>query len=223
MREGRLGVYLASGRETVTVNDNDLAVLVSDRLKALLQQQAKGLAAVGTQAQYDAYLIAQYAMAALADELLILEVQWPGSRHWSECPLEQRLFESSRAGQDVFARIDDLLAARAPGPWQEDLAAVFLMCLRLGFKGQHRGMRGAQRLKDYNTRLIRFTGTTSLKHQPACVQAYQYLIAGTVDERLAPLSRWYRLGAIGIAIYLLVSTVVWVVLTNRFMAVFGGG
>jgi hypothetical protein len=44
-----------------------------------------------------------------------------------------------------------------------------------------------------------------------------------VDERLAPLSRWYRLGAIGIAIYLLVSTVVWVVLTNRFMAVFGGG
>lgn len=219
MREGRLGVYLmATGRQSVAVSENDLAKLVSERLKALLQQRAKRLASVATQAQSDSYRIAQYLMAALADELLILEVEWPGRAFWEPCLLERALFESNSAGRDFFAQLEELLSSRGTGRLQEDLAAVFLMSLRLGFKGQHRGSHGSRQLRDYNARLIRFMGAASLEHQPAFLQAYQHRIAGTRDERIAPLSRWYRIAALGIVIYLAISTVVWLALTNRLAA-----
>jgi type VI secretion system protein ImpK len=222
IREGRAALELGGGQEGLAVSPQELAYLVSQRLKLRLQEQRKDVELTGTQAEIDNYRIAQYAMAALADELLILNVDWPGREAWEPYLLEYALFQSRCAGRDFFTRLDALLCARAVGPAEEELAAVFLMCLRLGFEGQYRGEQGEQRLKNYNASLLRFIGTTRTDHQALFQQAYQHRIAGTADERMAPLSRWYKLGALGLAVYLVISTAVWVALTGRLANALAG-
>lgn len=223
IRQGNLAIYLvgeAAAKQAVSVTANDLAALVSQRLKTRLQDQAKQVALVGTQAEIDSYSIAQYVMAALADELLIIETDWPGRDCWQQYLLERGLVGSSCAGCRFFEHLDALLSARIVGPLEEELGAVFLMTLRLGFQGQHRGAQGELQLRHYNTRLIRLIGNTGGGHQASFQQAYQHRIVGACDERMAPLSRWYRFAAIGCGFYLLISTVVWVTLTNRLITLF---
>ena len=225
IREGQVPMYLAMGtvaKDTAALSAGELAALVSQRLKARLQEQAKSVALVGTQAEIDSYHIAQYAMAALADELFIIETDWPGREAWQQYLLERQLMGSTCAGCAFFERLDELLSARAVGPLEEELAAVFLMSLRLGFQGEHRGTHGEPHLKRYNTRLIRFIGNGSAAHQASFQEAYRHRLSGASDERMAPLSRWYRFGAIGLAVYLIISTCVWVTMTDRFTSILRG-
>ena len=76
-----------------------------------------------------------YLMAAFADESFICLLDWPGKDYWAEHLMELRLFHSQIAGQEIFHRIDTLLARQDFGT--EELAAVYLMVLALGFKGQY--------------------------------------------------------------------------------------
>jgi type VI secretion system protein ImpK len=226
IHEGQVPMYLAGGsaaNSAASVSAGDLAALVSQRLKMRLQDQAKHVALIGTQAEIDSYRIAQYAMAALADELLIIETDWSGRDAWQQYLLEQSVVGSSCAGCGFFEYLDELLNSRTVGPLEEELAAVFLMSLRLGFQGEYRGTHGESHLKHYNTRLIRFMGNGGGAHRASFQQAYEHRIAGASDERMAPLSRWYRFGAIALAVYLLISTVVWITLTDRLTNVFRGG
>src|SRR5579859_742019 len=76
IREGQLPMYLAMGgtpKDPVALSGGELAALVSQRLQTRLQEQARDVALAGTQAEIDNYRIAQYAMAALADEVFIIE------------------------------------------------------------------------------------------------------------------------------------------------------
>ena len=230
VHEGRLAAYLSSGVANVTVDGqqmsgNDMAAMLQQRLKMRLQEQAKRVAGAGLQADIDAYRTAQYAMAVLADELFVIDVDWPGRGAWQHYLLEEVLFASSNGGRELFTRLDELLSSRARHSLLEDIAAVYLMTLRLGFQGQYRGSHGAPLLKNYCDRLVRFAGenTASQEHQPAFAQAYRHRIVGSRDERMAPISRWYTLGAIGAAVYVVISTVVWISLTDRFLDVFGNG
>ncbi|HEY6923991.1 MAG TPA: DotU family type IV/VI secretion system protein, partial [Steroidobacteraceae bacterium] len=212
----------AAAKDAMSVTASDLAALVSQRLRARLQDQARHVASVGTQAEIDSNSIAQYAMAALADELFIIETDWPGRELWQQYLLERALAGSSFAGCRFFEYLDDLLGARTVGPLEEELAAVFLMSLRLGFQGQCRGGQGEQHLRHYNTRLIRLIGSIDAGHHASFLQAYQYRLVGASDERMAPLSRWYRFAAIGVGLYLLISTLVWVTMTDRLLTLFSG-
>jgi len=226
IRAGQLPMYLAMGgiaKDAVALSAGELAALVSQRLQTRLQEHARDVALAGTQAEIDSYSIAQYAMAALADEVFIIETDWPGREAWQQYLLEQQLMGSRCAGSAFFDRLDDLLSSRAVGPLEEELAAVFLMCLRLGFQGEHRGTRGEPHLKRYNTRLIRFIGHGGPAHQASFQEAYQHRLSGASDERMAPLSRWYRFAAIGLGVYLIISTCVWVTMTDRFTSTFRGG
>ncbi|MBI3897232.1 MAG: DotU family type IV/VI secretion system protein [Gammaproteobacteria bacterium] len=225
IRDGRLPLYLGDGKEPVAANGNDLAAAVSQRLKSRLQQQARMLKTCGTEAEIEVYGGAQYAMVALADELFILEVDWPGRDAWQQVLLEQGLFGSSNAGRRFFAQLDELLKSRVQNPLNDDLAAVFLIALQLGFKGEYRGQRNAPVLKSYREKLIQFLGAghATLMERPAFLQAYQYRISEPRGERLAPVSRWYRLAALGLLIYLMVSSVVWMALIQHFNDVLNGG
>lgn len=224
IREGRLPLYLAGGKEPVALNGNDLAAMVGQRLKQRLQQQARIVRETGTEAEIEAYRIAQYAMAALADEIFILEVDWPGRAFWQHYVIERALFQSDNAGRDFFLQTDRLLASRVQNALQEDLAAVFLIALQLGFKGQYRGAHGALVLKSYREKLIRFIGAGHgmLRAQPGFPQAYQYRVSEARGERLAPLARWYRWGALIALTYVVLSTIVWMLLISRFNEVLGG-
>src|SRR5260221_3893579 len=105
IREGQVPMYLAMGgvaKDTAAPSAGELAALVSQRLGTRLQEQGKNVALVGTQAEIDSYSIAQYAMAALADELFIIETDWPGREAWQQYLLEQQLMGSSCAGGAFF-------------------------------------------------------------------------------------------------------------------------
>jgi type IV/VI secretion system ImpK/VasF family protein len=96
---------------------------------------------------------AQFAFAALLDELLVFS-DWPGASAWEAQPLEARIFGTRSAGERVPDAIETLLAQRDPA--RRDLANVYLSCLELGFKGKLRGEAGAMRLDQLRHALFGF-------------------------------------------------------------------
>jgi type VI secretion system protein ImpK len=224
--EGRLSAYLASDDEPAPTRGADLALRVSSRLTGILRAQARDVAARGTTTEIKAYTMAQYVMAALADEIFILdpELPWAGRDAWLEVLLEHKLFRTGDAGQRFFTFADEILHAPERTALHTDLASVFLLALQLGFKGRYRGEHGAEMLRGYRRQLYNFTRQQSVADpsQPAFLQAYQHLLQEEKGERYAPLSRWFALGRIALVAYLVVSTLVWVALMHPFEKTFGG-
>lgn len=223
VREGRLPQYLGA-EGTETPGGARMAAMVSERLRALLAQQAKAVrAAPATEAELRAYGVAQYVMAALADEIFVLDLEWGGREAWVHWLLEHALFSSRCAGREFFQHGDQLLRAGPRSALHADLAAVFLLALRLGFKGQHRDGGDASVLSDYRERLLRFIRARSggAGEGAAFPQAYRNPLRGEKEQRIAPLRRWYLAGAAMLALYLLVSSLVWVLSLRPFYAQFG--
>ena len=222
-RDGRLPLYLAQGERTEGLSGVELAAMASRRLYGKLARQARAVRADATEQELKAYLEAQYIMAALADEIFILELDWSGRTHWLNYLLEAALFRTHCAGRQVFAYADQLLRTRAPTSLHIDLASVILITLQLGFKGQYRGEHAEPKLREYRNKLLQFVTARrrSTENQPGFPQAYQHRIAETEDRRIAPLSRWYWAGGIAVGIYLVISSLVWVLLWQPFHAEFG--
>lgn len=107
------------------------AEIVAARLAAMLERllgppgQSEAAAALRREACY--------AMAALADDIFLHDVDWPGRDAWRGLLLEYRLFRSHAAGEEVFARIERLLRTRGRGPVA--LAQLYLLVLQQGFRG----------------------------------------------------------------------------------------
>lgn len=222
IRQGRLPLYLGA-EESSAAGGAQMAAMVSGRLYQLLERQAKAVrAAPATEAEVKAYDLARYVMAALADEIFILELDWAGRDAWTHWLLEHALFGTRSAGRELFMHADRLLRAGAQGPQQVDLAAVFLLALRLGFKGQHRGdPQGA--LRDYSTRLLQFIRARRRmpEEEPAFPQPYQHPLSAREESRMTPLTRWYVAGGVALALYLLASSVIWVLALRPFYARLG--
>ena len=130
-------------------------VAIRRALVTLLERQAMEAGREGGDVAVDLYRRAQYAMAALADEVFLHMAEWSGRDAWREDLIEARLFNSRRAGEELFERIDDLLRER--DGLHTELARIYLTVLALGFQGKYRGQRDAeQELADYRRRLYRF-------------------------------------------------------------------
>lgn len=223
IRDGNLPMYLGGDQAVVNVGGQDLAAMVSYRLKNRLTDQLSAVEKTGTNAEMEAYRVAQYVMAVQADELFILDLDWPGREAWSGYLLEMSLFRTGNAGHEFFVRLEELLKSRAQDPLQEELATVFLMAMQLGFKGKYRGAKGEATLRQLRQKLLQFIGAghESQYATPAFQQAYQYRLSEARGERLAPLSRWYYIGTALVLMYLGVSSVVWWLSVQRFSAIFG--
>lgn len=221
--QGRLSAYLATGDETPPTSGADLAARVSARLEALLRRQTNEVRREGSEQEIRMHTLAQYVMAAMADEIFILELDWPGREAWLEFLLEYKLCRTRNAGRKFFELADQLLHTHGRSALHADLASVFVLALQLGFKGQYRGREGEMVLRDYRAKLYRFSNAGSRPDSglPAFEQAYQHRLAGDADARLAPLSRWYVAGQIGVAAWLAVSTLVWVTSLYPFEQAFG--
>ncbi|QDQ28510.1 DotU family type IV/VI secretion system protein [Chitinimonas arctica] len=209
--DGRLAL-LFGGALPAQANAHDLATLVSGRLAQKLQAQSREVQATGTEAEQRAYRVAQFTMAALADEIFILEVNWPAGEHWLSHLLEQALFRRHQAGRMFFELLADLLRGRGRGQLQLELAAVFLLALQLGFKGEYRGRLGQSALAEYRQRLLRFIAARRPSEElaaPAFPQAAAYTLSDADDRRLAPLTPWYKAVGLGLLAYLLISSAVW--------------
>ena len=216
--DGRLAAVLTVGDEAAPSEPGDLAARVSGRLAGVLHAQSKEVMRTGTAGEVKAHRMALYAMAALADELFILEIDWVGREAWLEVLLEHKLFRSRNAGVRFFAIAEALLATRNRGALHVDLAAVMLMAMQLGFKGQYRGEQGEQSLEEMRARLFRVVARNRFTqpHGPAFPQALQQLQTGGDAQRLAPLTPWFVASGIALLIYLVISTALWIQLMEPF-------
>jgi type VI secretion system protein ImpK len=214
LREGRLAAYLSVASEAPPATGQDQALRVASRLAQVLDGQARALAQGGASAEVKAGRIARYAMAALADEILLLDDElppWSGRDAWLGVLLERRLFGTNDAGQRFFVLADQVLAASDRSVLRLDLASVFLLALQLGFKGRYRGAEGAASLANYRHRLhlVARRSAATESGLPAFPQAYEQLLVGEQEQRFAPLARWYAPALTAAAAYLLISTGVW--------------
>lgn len=150
------------------------------RLTVLLERQALEASREGGDFALEIYRRAQYAMAAIADETF-LHLDWVGRDAWREHLLETKLFNSHRAGEEVFERIEELLRNR--DSLYGELARIYLMILALGFQGKFRGQPDAEQdIDGYRRRLHRFI----YGRDPQAVRGNEQLApaayASTLDE-----------------------------------------
>ncbi len=130
------------------------AEIVIRRLQDFLEAQAVQVGRTATDLMISQHREAQYAMAALADDLFIHDVEWTGREIWRGVLLEQALFRTRLAGERVFDRMEALLASNDRRLVQ--LAAVYLCVLGMGFKGRYRVPGGESTLRNYSARLFEF-------------------------------------------------------------------
>ncbi|HUU46318.1 MAG TPA: type IVB secretion system protein IcmH/DotU [Acidobacteriota bacterium] len=78
-------------------------------------------------------LSARFALTAFIDEA-INRSDWPGRAAWSNRPLSLEYFNTNRAGDEFFDRLE---ALRARPEAHGDLLEVYHTCLALGFEGKY--------------------------------------------------------------------------------------
>ncbi|MBL8482721.1 MAG: DotU family type IV/VI secretion system protein [Rhodocyclaceae bacterium] len=235
-REGRLEAAL-TGPGDAEPGAPELARRMSARLGLLLEAQAERVRAHGSSEERRLHRLAMYAAAAVIDEIFVLEIDWSGRDAWLDVLLEYRLFRSRVAGQRFFDYAERLVLTESQALLRAELAAVYLLSLRLGFQGKYRGASGMARLDELRRRLLAETGSrraaaTELPGLPDAPdapqaasealfpQAYQFKASGR-DRRLAPLRPWLRAGMLALLAYLLLSSAVWLAILQPFVAAHG--
>lgn len=155
-----------------------------------------------------------YIMAAFADETFVCMLEWDGRDYWRDHLMELRFFRSQIAGQSLFHRIDNLVMRSDYGT--EELMAVYLMVLSLGFKGRYQmepGVVEAYRKKLFDR--LHLSDFPYLSHGYRMFpDAYQHTVTEGSPVRLAEPRKWWSGVALVIAVWLVVSTAAWMVLTH---------
>jgi type VI secretion system protein ImpK len=221
--EGRLAAYLADAgsgtNEAGEMSGQEMASRLAARLTLLLEAQVRNTRDFGSEDQRRQQQIALYATTALIDEVFLMEFAWPGREAWLDLLLEYRFFHTRIAGQHFFELLERVLLRQAGGSAQADLAAIFLLALKLGFKGAYRGPQGEAKLRVLRAHLLART-----RQNPASAdtghlfpQAYQFQAPGR-DARLAPLRPWLRAGGFALLAYVLLSSAIWLAIVQPFIS-----
>jgi type IV/VI secretion system ImpK/VasF family protein len=109
-----------------------------------------------------------YAMASMADEIF-LNMEWNGKSYWEKNILEFRFFGTQTAGETIFLRINELLAAN--NPLSVEMAEIYLKMLALGFKGKCRGLEDEDtQIAIYRNELFDFI----LRNDKSSIEAARY-------------------------------------------------
>lgn len=216
IEQGKLSAEVAEQlRITRAPSDEEIAEVISLRLQRWLEQARLQLDKVLTDREMTRINEAIFVMAALADELFVIELDWPGKSHWQSVLLEERLFNSSFAGERFFLGVTRLLQQRTLDKQQQQLAAVYLLALRLGFRGRYREQ--TQRLSYFRQQLFKRINTTGIEDsEPLTGQAYNHRLVSWQEQRLAPLTNWYRVMALGGIAYLIVGWGIWLTFTGNW-------
>ncbi|ASP39829.1 hypothetical protein CHH28_14610 [Bacterioplanes sanyensis] len=197
-----------------TPSDEELADAIANRLQRWIERCAKQLRKQLTEREYRLVFEAMFVMVALVDELLIFNIDWRGRHIWQNTPLEVRIFRSSYAGERFFAGVARLLKQRSWDSQQQNLAAVYLFAMRLGFCGCFRDQ--PKKLQHVRLQLYKRISTSG-QLQQLCPGAYQNVLSASEEKRLAPLGAWYRLMALGLITYLGVSWGIWLAVKGTWL------
>jgi type VI secretion system protein ImpK len=222
--------HLASRIETHTQGsasdeaspEEDTIHPVQSRLLSILEEQALEARRQGGEYGISHYKEAQYAMAALADEIF-LNMDWSGKEAWKSNLLESKLFGSHVAGEQIFHKVDNILKERDPA--FTEMSAIYLLTISLGFQGRFRGREDIGQLDDYRNHLFRFIfqrnpdlGQSSRLLFP---DAYAYTLEQGTGKRLPHLRNWIALIVGLVVLVLLVSHGIWDYLTEDLASIAG--
>lgn len=183
------------------------------RLLSMLKQQALDAGRLGGVFAAEVYREAQYVMAALADEVF-LHLDWDGRSSWRL--LESELFHTHAAGEILFERLDLLLRQR--DPVYNDLAAIYLMALSLGFQGKYRGQDDGGRLALYRRQLFAMIYRQDPQlfgsEQPLLPQTEKYTLAGGKARHLPDPRVWWWLVLFVLLAWVAVTQFLWLSLSG---------
>lgn len=78
----------------------------------------------------DEWTLASYALAALVDDLMIVEIPWAGRSWWENHAIEVELFGTRRRATEFFDR-----AAKAAALPEKDAMTLYAAAVVMGFRG----------------------------------------------------------------------------------------
>ena len=196
------------------------AARVLDRLEGTLRQQWEVSRRALSDRQLADLRSTQYVMCALADDLFLHEVEWPGRAAWGADVLEQRVFATRVAGERVFETAADLVRRRDPAA--AELAAVYLAALGLGFKGRYRGPGDSLLLDTQARALFEVVAGRSAGPVFGTHDLVPGAIANVASGRRAQ-RRWRLTIGLGallaiIAAFVGISTLIWFAMTGDLAA-----
>lgn len=153
---------------------------------------------------------ARYLKAVLADEIL-LNADWAGRAEWPAHLLESTLFRTNVAGDQVFARIEQLLLDREPS--RRNLARLYLFALGLGFQGRFRGADAGERLRSLREELYAFIyqrrPDLGGRERVLGEAAYAHTLSHIAPRKLPTLTRYSVVFVLGLAALLALSELAW--------------
>jgi len=206
---------MASGAERDTTN-LDAGTMVWYQLLGVLEAQELDNERLDDERHSTLYRDTQYVMAALADEIF-LNMDWEGRSFWTTNLLESKLFRTHAAGELFFRKLDRILQAQ--DPFYEDLAAVYLMALSLGFKGKFRGFDDKGQLERYRRKLFQmmFQRDPDLRARTRALfpNTYAFTLREGGSKRIPDKRIWILILCTLILLWILLSHGIWLSLTDR--------
>ena len=197
--------------------EEEMAEVISSRLQRWIEKKRTISRKVMTEKDYERVDETLYVAAALADELFILEIDWPGRRFWHSVLLEERVFQSCYAGEQFYLGIASLLNKRILDEQERSLLAVYFLALRLGFSGRYRD--NPKKLHYVRQQLFKRINNGAADDQGVvCSQPYNHQFASLQEQRLAPLTRWKRTVVQASLAYIVVAWLVWQVSKGTWLA-----
>lgn len=220
IRDGSLGSEVMSILKLDNLpNDSEMASAISLLLCQWLSRKRLEFRDKLTDRERQLLNKATFAMVSLADELFILELDWPGKSHWHEVLLEMQMFQSCSAGEVFFQDIEELLESSSFDQLECQLGALYLLVLRLGFSGRYRD--DESKLAYFRKKLLNIVNRGQKERINAVShEAYQQNLVSEHEQRLAPLANWYRVISFGLGAYIVSGIAVWYSLTwslNQWM------
>lgn len=122
------------------------AEVFRDRIKQFLSNFERQ--ATKIHASAEAIYACKYAFCATVDEAVLMS-QFRAKESWQRQPLQVQYFGEQLAGEQFFAKLEDL---RRLGAAQTQVLEVFHMCLLLGFQGKYL-LEGSEKLNYLTARL----------------------------------------------------------------------
>jgi type IV/VI secretion system ImpK/VasF family protein len=199
---------------TADLSPDAAAQQLQKRLCEILELQAAEATWMGGEAAAR-FPDAQYAMAALADEVFA-HLEWGGRDAWPRHMVEQRLFKSNAKDVEFFKRVDKLLKNEAdkPSAAARDLARMYLLVLAAGFEGKYRPFGLTRPLAEYRRRLYEFvSGKDPLEiyaeERKLFPEAADRVVVGRAVSRFSMLQQWAAVLVILLIGYAVISQMAW--------------
>ena len=215
-REAHSPRMLAAQPGTIeAVPEGGVAAEIWRKASAILDRQSLETMHLGPVAA-EVHREARFVMAAVADEFFV-HPRWEGTDYWLTHLLETRYFHTHSAGDVFFSRLSVLISRNDPAT--DELLALYLTALGLGFRGKYFGDPGGDaELRRLRGRLYELISVRSPQLLSEGDRLFPDTYLCTMDEgvarRLPDPARWVSIAVAAVLIWLGVSYLVWHALSD---------